>query len=72
MFVPSAVIFESILKREREDPHRLNGFLLLLHVGAGPRRADKFHLRFDELAGQLIDRGYAFVRIDTLLDPVKP
>ncbi|HJR59304.1 MAG TPA: polysaccharide deacetylase family protein [Vicinamibacterales bacterium] len=67
-FVSSAGIFESILKREREDPHGLNGFLLLLHVGAGPGRADKFHRRFDELAGRLADRGYTFVRVDTLLD----
>jgi peptidoglycan/xylan/chitin deacetylase (PgdA/CDA1 family) len=67
-FVSSERIFESILERERADPHGLNGFLLLLHVGAGPGRTDKFHHRFDELAGRLIDRGYTFVRIDTLLD----
>lgn len=66
-FVPSETIFQSILRREREDPHGLNGFLLLLHVGAGPGRADKFPRRFDALAGALADRGYEFVRVDTLL-----
>ncbi len=66
-FVATDTIFESILKREREDPHGLNGFLLLLHVGAGPRRADKFHRRFGELLDALAGRGYALVRVDELL-----
>lgn len=66
-FVASATIFESILRREREDAHGLNGFILLLHVGAGPRRADKFHLRFAELLDALARRGYGFVRVDELL-----
>src|SRR5262245_3311997 len=48
-FVSSQAIFESILRREREDPHGLNGFILLLHLGSGPGRADKFHTRFGEL-----------------------
>jgi peptidoglycan/xylan/chitin deacetylase (PgdA/CDA1 family) len=66
-FVPTDVIFESILRREREDPHGLNGFLLLLHVGAGPGRTDKFHRRFGELADALAARGYTFARVDELL-----
>lgn len=68
-FVSSEVIFQSILRREREDPNGLNGFLLLLHVGAGPGRTDKFHTRFGELVGVLAARGYEFVRVDTLLAP---
>lgn len=66
-FVPSERILRSILEREEQDPNGLNGFLLLLHVGAGPGRADKFHRRFDELAGKLMEKGYTFVRVDTLL-----
>jgi peptidoglycan/xylan/chitin deacetylase (PgdA/CDA1 family) len=66
-FVSSQAILESILTKEREDPNGLNGFLLLLHVGAGPGRTDKFHLRFEELLGTLAARGYSFVRVDTLL-----
>ena len=31
------------------EPHGLSGFLLLLHIGAGPKRTDKFHARFGEL-----------------------
>jgi peptidoglycan/xylan/chitin deacetylase (PgdA/CDA1 family) len=66
-FVDSATIFESILRREREDPHGLNGFILLLHVGAGTKRSDKFHARIDQLLDALASRGYTFVRIDELL-----
>ncbi len=66
-FVPTDAIFDSILRRERDDPHGLNGFMLLLHVGAGPGRADKFHRRFDELLSELLARGYTLVRVDALL-----
>lgn len=68
-FVATDAIVDSILKREREDPHGLNGFILLLHTGAGPRRADKLHRRFGELLDALAARGYAFVRVDELLRP---
>lgn len=66
-FVSSETILQSILKREREHPNGLNGFILLLHVGAGPGRTDKFHRRFPELVDTLVQRGYELVRIDTLL-----
>ena len=67
-FVPSQTILDSIVRRERGDPHGLNGFMLLLHIGAGPGRTDKFHSRFGELMDVLSERGYEFVRVDTLLD----
>lgn len=67
-FVSSEAIFESILRREREDPHGLNGFLLLLHVGAGPGRTDKFHTRVAALLDELSARGYTFVSVRALLD----
>jgi peptidoglycan/xylan/chitin deacetylase (PgdA/CDA1 family) len=70
-FVSSRVIFESIIRRERQDSHGLNGFLLLLHLGAGPRRTDKFHTRFGELLDDLAGKGYRFVRVDELLRPRK-
>jgi peptidoglycan/xylan/chitin deacetylase (PgdA/CDA1 family) len=66
-FVPSRTIFDSILARERQDPNGLNGFLLLLHIGAGPQRADKFHVRFGELLDALAGKGYKFDRVDALL-----
>ncbi len=68
-FVSSQAIFDSIRQREHEDPHGLNGFLLLLHVGSGPARADKFHHRFGELLDYLAGQGYEFVGVDQLLGP---
>ena len=67
-FVSSQAIYESIVKKEREDPHGLNGFLLLMHIGAGPGHADKMHARFGELLDYLAAKGYQFVRVDELLD----
>ncbi|HWF18203.1 MAG TPA: HEAT repeat domain-containing protein [Verrucomicrobiae bacterium] len=66
-FVSSQAIFDSIMKKEREDPDGLNGFLLLMHLGAGPGRKDKMHPRFGELLDALSAKGYQFVRIDELL-----
>ncbi len=68
-FVPSQAIFDSILKRERDDPHGLNGFLLLLHLGSGPGRTYKFAAHFGALLDELSARGYQFVRVDELLSP---
>ncbi len=65
--VSSAVIVKSILDAEAADPHGLDGFLLLLHLGAGPRRTDKLHARFAELLDAIAARGYRFVRLDDLL-----
>jgi endoglucanase len=66
-FVSSQRIFDSVLEREKSDPSGLNGFLLLMHVGAGPRRTDKLHARLGELLDALSGRGYRFVRVDALL-----
>lgn len=68
-FVPSRTIYDSIMTRERQDRNGLNGFLLLLHLGAGPNRKDKFHPRFGALLDELAGKGYQFVRVDQLLDP---
>jgi endoglucanase len=66
-FVSSKKIFDSIMARESE-PGGLNGFLLLLHLGAGPQRQDKFHARFGELLDRLAEKNYRFVRVDELLN----
>ena len=67
-FVSSRTIFDSIAGKERHDPHGLNGFILLLHMGSGPGRADKFPARFGELLNCLAGKGYQFVRVDELLE----
>jgi peptidoglycan/xylan/chitin deacetylase (PgdA/CDA1 family) len=66
-FVSSQRILDSILSREQEDPRGLNGYLLLLHLGAGPGRADKMHRRLGALLDELTRRHYQFVRVDELL-----
>ena len=64
-FAPSKKIIEDVLAYEQKDPHGLNGFILLLHVGS--QRKDKTFLLLDELLTELKQRGYAFKRVDELL-----
>jgi peptidoglycan/xylan/chitin deacetylase (PgdA/CDA1 family) len=66
-FVSSKDILRSIFNREQRDAEGLNGFLLLLHIGAGPGRRDKFQHKFDQLMDYFHDRSYEMVRVDELL-----
>ncbi|MGQ9648956.1 MAG: polysaccharide deacetylase family protein [Phycisphaerae bacterium] len=66
-FVSSLRIVQSILEYESSRPDGLNGFLLLLHLGAGPDRSDKMHLHIGPLLDELTRRGYSFVRVDEML-----
>ncbi|HPD31996.1 MAG TPA: polysaccharide deacetylase family protein [Phycisphaerae bacterium] len=66
-FVSSPRIVESILEYESSKPDGLNGFLLLLHLGAGPDRTDKMHAHLGPLLDELARRGYRFVRVDEML-----
>jgi peptidoglycan/xylan/chitin deacetylase (PgdA/CDA1 family) len=60
-------IYQSIIDYEKNDPHGLNGFILLIHIGTHPGRTDKFYRSLDRLLRELWGRGYCFVRIDELL-----
>jgi peptidoglycan/xylan/chitin deacetylase (PgdA/CDA1 family) len=64
-FVSSQQILQDILSYEKKDPHGLNGYILLLHLGAD--RKDKMFLLLQPLVEELRARGYMFVRIDELL-----
>jgi len=64
-FVSSRRIFDDILAYESKDPHGLNGFLLLLHLGSG--RQDPFHPLLGPLCDELTKRGYALAPVDELL-----
>lgn len=64
-FVPSRTILDDILAYEQRDDHRLNGFLLLLHLGS--QRQDKMHKLLGPLVDELSRRGYTFVRVDEML-----
>jgi hypothetical protein len=67
-FVPSREIYDDILTYEKKDPHGLNGFVLLLHLGSG--RKDPFHPLLGKLCDELSRRGYTFVRVQQMIGSV--
>jgi len=69
-FASSQAILEGVLEYEQKDPDGLNGFLLLLHLGA--QREDKMFLLLEPLLEELTKRGYEFIRMDKMLsNPLK-
>ncbi|HYG97689.1 MAG TPA: polysaccharide deacetylase family protein [Terriglobales bacterium] len=64
-FVPSEKILQGILDYEKKDANGLNGYILLLHLGAD--RKDKMFYHVERLVMALKQRGYEFVRIDHML-----
>jgi peptidoglycan/xylan/chitin deacetylase (PgdA/CDA1 family) len=66
-FISSQAILEGILSYERKDPHGLNGYILLIHLGAD--RKDKMYRLLEPLIRELRARGYEFIRIDEMLRP---
>jgi peptidoglycan/xylan/chitin deacetylase (PgdA/CDA1 family) len=57
----------SIISYESSHVSGLNGFILLMHIGAGPLRKDKFYQQLPELIVWLKSKKYKLVRIDELL-----
>ncbi len=66
-YVTNENIVKSIKDHEAKDPNGLNGFILLTHIGSGPKRTEKFHDRIGALIEWLMAKGYQPVRIDNLL-----
>jgi peptidoglycan/xylan/chitin deacetylase (PgdA/CDA1 family) len=64
-FVSAQTLYDDILAYDHKDPHGLNGFVLLLHLGSG--RKDPFHPMLGPLCDALTKRGYEFERVDRLL-----
>jgi endoglucanase len=64
-FVSSQKIIDDILAYERKDPHGLNGFLLLQHLGS--ERKDKPFNLLEPLLTELLKRRYEFVKVDEML-----
>lgn len=64
----SEAIYQSIIDYEKQNTSGLNGFMLLLHVGADERRIDPFYKRLPQLLQQLKDMGYSFKNIGELLN----
>jgi endoglucanase len=63
----SETIYNSIINYEKSKPAGLNGFILLMHIGAGPDRTDKFYNRLPDLIKYLKQKGYHFQTVDKLL-----
>jgi peptidoglycan/xylan/chitin deacetylase (PgdA/CDA1 family) len=63
----SETIYRSIIDYEKTHHSGLNGFILLMHVGAGPERADKFYKHLPQLIKYLKSKGYKFQTVDELL-----
>ncbi|HKP32511.1 MAG TPA: glycoside hydrolase family 9 protein, partial [Chitinophagaceae bacterium] len=61
-------IMRSILNYEQSKPSGLNGFILLMHIGAGAKRTDKFYNKLPELIKYLKSKDYQLVRINELLN----
>jgi len=67
----SEEIYQSILSLGDQSSAGLNGFILLSHIGASPKRQDKFYYFLDKLIPALSNRGYNFLPIDDLLEKCK-
>ena len=63
----SEAIYNSVIDYEKTKPSGLNGFILLMHIGAGPGRTDKFYKRLPDLIKYLKSKGYQFQTVDQLL-----
>ena len=63
----SEMIYNSIIDYEKSKPAGLNGFILLMHIGAGPDRTDKFYTRLPHLIKYLKQKGYQFQTVEQLL-----
>jgi len=66
-YTGSDEIFDSIMTYESNNSSGLNGFILLMHAGTSPERIDKFYFLLNNLIYDLGNKGYSFVRIDSLL-----
>jgi len=69
-YLSADTLMHSILQYEIKSINGLNGFILLIHLGTDPRRADndKLYAHLPEIIIELKSRGYQFVRIDELLN----
>jgi len=66
-YVSSKEIFDSIQAYESISPSGLNGFILLMHIGVGDKRKDKFYNMLPDLLQWLEANSYAVVSLKDLL-----
>ena len=66
-YISSDEIVKRVREYEAKDANGLNGFILLTHIGSGPKRTDKFHNKVDNLIEWLKAKGYEPVKVTELL-----
>jgi peptidoglycan/xylan/chitin deacetylase (PgdA/CDA1 family) len=59
-------IFRSIVAAESGGRNHLNGFILLMHIGSGPKRTDKLYHKLNALIRFLKSHGYELVQVNVL------
>ena len=59
----SEKIMDDLKQFESNDPNKLNGTLILIHLGTSKLRTDKFYLRLDEILERLTREGYRFCKL---------
>ncbi len=64
-FRSSETIYNSIISYEKSSG--MNGFILLMHIGAGDGRKDKFYEKLPQLIYYLKQKGFQFKTVDGLL-----
>jgi len=57
-YCSSETIFNDIKAFEKKDTNRLNGCIMLIHLGTAPQRTDKFYNRLGDLLNYLKQNGY--------------
>lgn len=72
-FLTADEMLETVWKRHAEDPHGLNGRIILVHIGTSPKRTREYlWARLPDFIAGLEERGYRIVRIDELLAGAGP
>ena len=67
-FLTAREMADSLYNYEKQDPNGLNGFIMHMHIGAGPKRTkDHFFDLLPEIIETLQSKGYEFVRVDELI-----
>ena len=60
-------IVQILEKASQQQPHGLNGSILLIHAGADSRRKEKLFTQLGTIIQQYAKQGYLFVRLDELI-----
>jgi peptidoglycan/xylan/chitin deacetylase (PgdA/CDA1 family) len=57
-------LMERLMKFEITNPDKLNGAIVLIHLGTHPDRKDKFYNSLDQIIKALSKKGYVFKSLD--------